>query len=198
MNNEDLKKLGLTDEQVKGVMVLKGELIKQEQAKAQADLDAKTAEVNNLSLQIANRDKDIKALKKSSEGNEELSKQLTELQGKYKADTESLEAQLNQTRFDSVLNEALSKTKARDVKDIKALLNADNISLSDDGKLIGLDEQISTLQEQKSYLFDLGKGQAYSPNGGQSTKYSSDLATAMKQGGDDFNLTNWIKEQGEN
>lgn len=195
MNTEELKALGLNDEQVKSVMAKYGQSINAEKAKVQADLDAKTAQVTDLTEQLANRDSDIKALKKSAGDNEDLSKQLSELQDKYKADTENLNAKLNQTRFDSVLTEALSKTKARDAKDIKALLDLESIKVGEDGSLEGLDAQISTLQQEKAYLFDLGTGQSYKPAGGSGAKISSDLSAAMKQEG--FNLTEFLKEQGE-
>ena len=110
MNTEALKALGLNDEQVKGVMALKGELIKQENAK----LDAVSAERDSLNEQMAQRDKDIKDLKKNVGDNEELSGKLSELQGKYDTDTKALSEKLAAPKLDSAMGAALAKTKARD------------------------------------------------------------------------------------
>lgn len=193
MNTEALKALGLDDEQVKGVMALKGELIKQENAK----LDAVTAERDSLNEQMAQRDKDIKDLKKNAGDNEELSSKLSELQKQYDTDTRALNEKLAETKLDSALSDALAKTKARDPQDLKAFLDMEAIKLNDDGELSGLSDQISKLQESKGYLFDGGTQQGYNPNGGGTPKQSTNLADAMKA--KDFNLTEFLKQtQGDN
>ncbi|MEX0380459.1 phage scaffolding protein [Leuconostoc sp. MS02] len=192
MNTEDLKKLGLDGEQVKGVMALKGELIKHENTK----LDAITAERDTLSEQMAQRDKDIKDLKKNSGDNEELSGKLSDLQNKYDTDTQTLNDKLAATKLDSALSEALVKTKARDPQDLKAFLNMEEIKLNDDGELSGLNDQITQLQDSKGYLFDGGTQQGYKPTGGGISKQSNNLSEAMKS--KDFNFTEFLKQsQGE-
>lgn len=193
MNTDALKKLGLDDEQVKGVMALKGELIKQENAK----LDAVSAERDSLNEQMAQRDKDIKDLKKNVGDNEKLSGKLSELQGKYDTDTKALSEKLAATKLDSALGSALSKTKARDPQDLKPFLDMEAIKLNDDGELTGLNDQISKLQESKGYLFDGGTQQGYNPAGGGTPKQPSNLAEAMQA--KDFNFTEYLKQtQGDN
>lgn len=156
MTIEELKALGLTDDQIKKVMASHGQSLNAAKDKTKADLDAKTAEVDNLNKQLKDRDKDIKNLKKSSGDNEELSKQLSDLQEKYKTDTANLNEQLAKTKLNGALAEAMSGTKARNADVVKKMLNMDEISLNSEGQLIGLDEQISKLQETDAYLFDLG------------------------------------------
>lgn len=192
MNTEDLKSLGLDDEQVKGVMALKGELIKQENAK----LDTVTAERDSLNEQMTQRDKDIKDLKKGAGDNEELSTRLSDLQNKYDTDTQSLNEKLAATKLDSALSDALSKTKARDPQDLKAFLDMESIKMTDDGELTGLNDQISKLQDSKGYLFDGGSQQGYNPAGGGTPKQPGNLTEAMKTEG--FNLTKYLEQsQGE-
>lgn len=156
MTTEELRALGLTDEQIKKVMASHGQSINAEKAKTKADLDAKIAEVDSLNKQLKERDKDIKDLKKSSGDNEDLSKQLSDLQEKYKTDTANLNAQLSETKLNSAISEAMSGTKARNADVVKKMLNMDEISINSEGQLVGLDEQISRLQETEAYLFDLG------------------------------------------
>lgn len=192
MNTEALKSLGLDDEQVKGVMALKGELIKQENAK----LDTVTAERDSLNEQMTQRDKDIKDLKKGAGDNEELSTRLSDLQNKYDTDTQSLNEKLAATKLDSALSDALSKTKARDPQDLKAFLDMEAIKMTDDGELAGLNDQISKLQDSKGYLFDGGSQQGYNPAGGGTPKQPGNLTEAMKTEG--FNLTKYLEQsQGE-
>jgi len=192
MNTEALKSLGLDDEQVKGVMALKGELIKQENAK----LDTVTAERDSLNEQMTQRDKDIKDLKKGAGDNEELSTRLSDLQSKYDTDTQSLNEKLAATKLDSALSDALSKTKARDPQDLKPFLDMEAIKLTDDGDLSGLNDQIEKLQDSKGYLFDGGSQQGYNPAGGGTPKQPGNLAEAMKTEG--FNLTKYLEQsQGE-
>lgn len=193
MNTEDLKKLGLNDEQVKEVMALKGEAIKAEQAKQQATIDEITAERDSLNEQIAQRDTDIKALKKASGTNEELSSKLSDLQAKYDADTKALSETLATTKLNSAISEALGKTSARDPQDLKAFLNMDDIKLEEDGSIAGLNDQIKMLQESKAYLFNEGTQASYNPAGGSASSQSTNLAEAMKS--KDFNFTEFLQSQ---
>lgn len=191
MNTEALKALGLDEEQVKGVMALKGELIKQENAK----LDAVVAERDGLAEQVKQRDKDIKDLQKNVGDNEELTNRLSELRKQYDADTKALNDKLAATKLDSALTAALAKTNARDPQDLKAFLDLDGIKLDETGELTGLNDQITKLQTEKGYLFDGGKRQGYDPAGGGAPSQPSNLAEAMQSG--DFNFTEFLKQQQE-
>ena len=86
MKREELKKLNLNDEQIDKVMSLHGADV--ESMKSKSEELSKTNE--SLQSQIAERDKDLKSLKKQAGDNEELSNQFKELQNKYKQDTENL------------------------------------------------------------------------------------------------------------
>ena len=162
MKREELKKLDLTDEQIDKVMRLHGADV--EAMKAKTDELGKTNE--SLQNQIAERDKDLKTLKKQAGDNEELSNQFKELQSKYKQDTENLTKELQQTKLNSAVDNALGKAKVRNTKAAKALLNMDDVKLNDKGELEGLDDQISSLQKSDGYLFDQGSKEPYNPQGG--------------------------------
>lgn len=90
MKREELKKLNLNDEQIDKVMSLHGADV--ESMKSKSEELSKTNE--SLQSQIAERDKDLKSLKKQAGDNEELSNQFKELQNKYKQDTENLTKEL--------------------------------------------------------------------------------------------------------
>ena len=89
MKREDLRKLGLTDEQVDQVMSMNGDDVNAQKAiVAQRDetITALTTERDGLKEQVTARDKDIADLKKAAGDNESLNKQLSDLQTKYNDD----------------------------------------------------------------------------------------------------------------
>ena len=162
MKREELKKLNLTDEQIDKVMSLHGADV--ESTKSKIDELNKTNE--SLQSQIAERDKDLKTLKKQAGDNEELTNQFKELQTKYKQDTDNLTKELQQTKLNSAVDSALGNAKVRNAKAAKALLNLDEVKLNDKGEVEGLDNQINSLQKTDGYLFDQGNKEPYQPQGG--------------------------------
>ena len=60
---------------------------------------------------------------------------------------------VSKLKLDAALDLALIQNKAKNPKIIKAALNMENIKLDGD-KILGLDEQLSTLKENEGYLFD--------------------------------------------
>lgn len=173
MKREELKKINLTDEQIDKVMSLHGADV--ESTKSKIDGLNKTNE--SLQSQIAERDKDLKTLKKQAGDNEELTNQFKELQSKYKQDTENLSKELRQTKLNSAVDSALGKAKVRNSKAAKALLNLDEVKLNEKGEVEGLDDQISQLQKSGGYLFDQGNKEPYQPQGGGGNTDPDPVAT---------------------
>ena len=173
MKRNQLKDLGLDEDQIKAVMDLNGEDINN----AKSGNDAIVEENNALKAQIAERDKDLKNLRKNAKDNEELSNSYKELEAKYKNDTADLTNKLNQTRLTSAVDRALSASKVRDTKAIKGFLDMDKVKLDDQGNLSGLDEQIKEIHQTAPYIFDEGTKQNYEPNNG--TPATTDPIQAM-------------------
>ena len=170
ISREKLIKIGLSNEQMEKIVALHGADIEELKAKSDELINSKTEELKkaneSLQSQIAERDKDLKSLKKQAGDNEELTNQFKELQDKYKHDTEDLTKELQQTKLNSAVDSALGAAKARNTKATKALLNMDEVKLNDKGELEGLDNQISSLQKSDGYLFDQGNKEPYQPQGG--------------------------------
>lgn len=162
MKRNQLKDLGLNEDQIKAVMDLNGEDINN----AKSGNDAIVEENNALKAQIAERDKDLKNLRKNAKDNEELSNSYKKLETKYKNDTADLTNKLNQTRLTSAVDRALSASKVRDTKAIKGFLDMDKVKLDEQGNLSGLDEQIKEIHQTAPYIFDEGIKQNYEPNNG--------------------------------
>ena len=170
ISREKLIKIGLSNEQMEKIVALHGADIEELKAKSDELINSKTEELKkaneSLQSQIAERDKDLKTLKKQAGDNEELTNQFKELQSKYKQDTDNLTKELQQTKLNSAVDSALGKAKIRNTKAAKALLNMDDIQLNDKGELEGLDNQINSLQKSDGYLFDQGSKEPYQPQGG--------------------------------
>ncbi|APX72708.1 phage scaffolding protein [Companilactobacillus allii] len=165
MKREFLKELSLDDKVIDKIMSANGADIENTK-KSLGDVDSIKQENESLKIQLTERDKDMKALKKQAGDNEKLSNKYTELQGKYKTDTENLNAQLSITKLNGALDSALNSAKVRNPKAIRGLLNMDNIKLNDQGELVGVSDQLDSLKKSDGYLFDEGNGQRYEPKGG--------------------------------
>lgn len=183
MKREFLKGLNLEDKVIDQIMSANGVDIENTK-KSFGDVDSIKQENESLKTQIADRDKDMKALKKQAGDNEELSSKYAELQSKYKDDTEKLNTQLSETKLNGALDNALNSAKVRNTKAVRGLLNMDNIKLDDKGELVGVNDQLDSLKKSDGYLFDEGSKQGYEPSGGQGPVDKNsvqDLVNAFKK-----------------
>ncbi|NRG43300.1 phage scaffolding protein [Bacillus sp. CRN 9] len=151
MNREELKALGLTDEQIEKVMASHGKVVNP--LKAEVDkVKGLENEITTYKQQIADRDTQLIDLSKKAEGNEELQKQIKDLQKDNADAKEESDNKLAAQRKEFKLELALKDALAKNPKAVKALLNQEAISLDGDN-LIGLEEQLKSLKESDSYLF---------------------------------------------
>lgn len=149
MKREQLKELGLTDEQIGSVMALHGTTINE----LNSNVATAEQQANQYKEQLDANQSELDALKKSAKGNEELTTQLSELQEKYnqaKSDSETKIAEIKKT---SAVELALTQAGARNIKAAKALLDNEKLELSDEG-IKGLEEQLTALKESDAYLFE--------------------------------------------
>lgn len=99
---------------------------------------------------IAERDKQLEELKKiDAEG---LKAEIERLQEENKAATEKYEAELKDIQLANAIKLAVAG-KVHDEDIVSQLIKKDELVLSEDGKVIGLDEQINSLKETKGFLF---------------------------------------------
>ncbi|MDK4351180.1 phage scaffolding protein [Enterococcus thailandicus] len=149
MKREQLKELGLTDEQIGSVMALHGTTVNE----LNSNVATAEQQANQYKEQLDANQSELDALKKSAKGNEELTTQLSELQEKYnqaKSDSETKIAEIKKT---SAVELALTQAGARNIKAAKALLDNEKLELSDEG-INGLEEQLTALKESDAYLFE--------------------------------------------
>ena len=99
---------------------------------------------------IAERDKQLEELKKiDAEG---LKAEIERLQGENKAAKEKYEAELKDIQLASAIKLAVAG-KVHDEDLVSGLVDKTKLIIGDDGKIVGLDEQIAALKESKAFLF---------------------------------------------
>lgn len=150
MNKDQLVALGLTEEQADKVVEGFGSMV------PRTRLNDKIEELKDLQAQLKQRDEQLTELQTKAQGNEELQKQIEALQQQNEQAQTEYQQQLQQKEFDFALTEALRDAKAKNPKAVKALLDTSTVKFVD-GKLIGLDEQLTALKTSDDYLFTSDK-----------------------------------------
>ena len=157
MNKDELIKLGLTEEQATMVTEKYVNMV------PQGRFNEIVEEKNSLKSQLAERDKQLKELEKSVGDNKELKAQIEKLQTDNKTAAEKYAKDLFYLQLNNAIDIAITGAKGKNSKAIKALLDLEKADLKD-GKVIGLEEQLSNLKKSDPYLFEIEK-QPANPNG---------------------------------
>lgn len=156
MKTEFLKSLNLSQEVIDKIMAENGKDIAAEQKKAEKVIQERDSyklraesletQVNDANTEIQKfKDMDIDGIKKAADDWKETAE-------KAKADADK---QISQMKFDYALSAALTGAKAKNAKAVKALLDMDGLKFNDnDGKIVGLDEQLAQIKADNDYLFE--------------------------------------------
>lgn len=155
MKKEQLLELGLTEEVAEKVLEAHKETLKGFIPKERFDSVNETKK--QLESDLKERDSQLENLKGINA--EDLQAEITRLQGENEQAKVEYEAKLHEQAYGFALKEALSGAKVRNHKALEALLNKEDIKL-EEGKLVGLEDQLKALQESDSYLFDIQVEQA--------------------------------------
>lgn len=148
---EILKAQSLTDEQINNITAK----MKEEKIYT-TSLENADERYTKLKGQKADLDEQIKAanttiteLKKNNKDNEALQQTIQD----HETTIENLKKESAQKDFNYALDSALKDNKCKNAKALKALLDLDNIKFNE-GKLEGLEGQLTALKESDGYLFD--------------------------------------------
>jgi len=119
-----------------------------------------------LEEDIQERDNQLEKLKNAAGNSEELKAQIEQLQAENQKAAEEWQAKMAQMQLDFAIEKALAAAKAKNAKAVKALLDMDKVKL-DGEQLLGLEDQLKSLQQSDPYLFgDSGKvGSGTNPPG---------------------------------
>ena len=148
---ELLKALSLTDEQINNITAkMKEEKIYTTSLENADERYTKLkGQKADLDEQIKTANATIEDLKKNNKDNEALQKAIQE----HETTIENLKKESAQKDFNYALDSALKDNKCKNAKALKALLDLDNIKFNE-GKLEGLEGQLTALKESDGYLFD--------------------------------------------
>lgn len=152
MKRNFLEDLGLEKEVVDKIMAENGKDIEN----AKANYDELKAELKTANATIADRDNQLKELKDSAKGNEDLTAKIAELEKQNKDEAKNHKAEIESLKINNAIDKALATFKAKTPKAVKAMLDMENIKLDEDGNITGIDEQVKAIAEAEDtkYLFD--------------------------------------------
>ena len=148
MTKEELKSLGLNDEQIEKVSEDYG---KNYVTKSQ--FNQKNEELKQAKESLTTMQSDIETLKKTNADNAELSKQIDELNAAQLKREEEYTAQIQKMELDGIVERTLLSSKVKNAKAVRALLDLEGAKVKD-GTIKGLDDQLTKLKESDPYLFE--------------------------------------------
>lgn len=105
-----------------------------------------------LDEQLQTNQTELNALKESAKGNEDLTKQLAELQSKFDESEAASKTALAEKDKDFAIKLALKEANALDESILLSLIDRDTVKVTDSG-VQGLNEQLEGLKENKAFLF---------------------------------------------
>lgn len=147
MKRDFLKELELTDEQINAIMAENGKDIESFKAKVstlETERDGLKAQLDEANTQIESfKELDVDGIKEAADGWKEKAEQAEQ----------DAQKQLAELKFNHALESKLAGTKAKDAAIVAGLLDRDALKLTDDG-ILGLDEQLSKIKEEKGFLFE--------------------------------------------
>lgn len=149
MKKEDLIAMGLTEEQAKKVMdSLDGNFV------TKTRFNEVNEENKTLKQSVADRDKQLEDLKKSSGDNAELKKQIETLQQQNADQKKAHDAEMVQLKLDNAIDAALTAAGAKNIKAVRAMIDTSKMKLGEDGTVEGLSDAIKAVQKSDSYMFN--------------------------------------------
>lgn len=148
---ELLKKLGYTDEQIQKIIggMKENKIYTTTEEKIEERYNKLKEQKVALDEQIKVANSTIEDLKKNNTDNETLQSKISD----YETKVNEYEKQIQDMQFNYAVDGALKGANVRNTKAIKALLNMDNVKI-DGENILGLTEQLETLKESDSYLFE--------------------------------------------
>lgn len=165
MKQEDFTVLGISEELAKkAAEASKKEL---EGFIPKSRFDEVNEAKKTLEEDVKARDKQLEELKKSNGDNETLQGQIKKLQDSNKAEKERYESELKSLKIANAVKLAVNG-KVHDEDLVAGLIDKEKLVIDENGGIIGLEEQVKSLQEKKAFLFKSEDTGSYKPqNGGK-------------------------------
>lgn len=148
---EILKAEGLVDEKINNITsaMKKNKLYETSLENADERYFKLKSKNEELETQLKTSNVTVETLKKSNKDNETLQQTISE----YETTIEKLKKEADEKDFSYSLRDELKEAGCIDSKALEAYLTKENLKL-EGGKIVGLEEQLSSLKESKKYLFE--------------------------------------------
>jgi len=153
MKTEELKKLGLTEEQIQEIHRLNGldvNGLKEEKENL-------LAEVSGYKERLEKQSKELESLSGKSLTEDEYRERVQKMKDEFDEEKSKLEESLKETKFLGEVDKALLQAGVRDVDIAKAAFDLTSMSM-EEGTLQGFDKQLEEVKEKHAYLFKESDG----------------------------------------
>lgn len=138
-----------------------------------------------LEKDIQQRDKQLETLSNTVGDSEELKAQIKQLQQENKLKEEEHTNQIRELIISNAIKSTVSAT-AQDIDLVSNLFDKSKLILSDDNKVVGIEEQFKELQKTKPFLFKTGEMKTiYEPKGGTTSEPSLAASIAKQMNNED-------------
>ena len=151
MTQEELKALGLSDEQAADVIKLHKEKLDGSFI-PKSRFNEVNEENKRLKGTISERDKQLEELSKSGGDIDQLKQQIADLQAENAKAVKEHEAQIKQMKLDNAIEAALLSAGAKNIRAVRSLLDEKSLKLTEGG-VDGLEAAIKAVQTSDPYLF---------------------------------------------
>lgn len=148
MTKDELKALGLNDEQVDAVFAAYGKALNA----TKTELETVKTERDGLQTQLEQQTAAVKELTDKQEADSATKAQLEQLTADFETFKTTAAEELAATKKANAIALAVRDTGTIDPDVLVSLINADDVKLGDDGKA-DLGEIVETLRTSKPYLF---------------------------------------------
>jgi hypothetical protein len=153
MTLEQLMALGMSEEVAKKVLESHQKAIKDNYIPLSRFNEVNEAK-KQLETDIKGRDKQLKDLGEKAKGNEDLEKQIKDLQETNKKTKADYDSKVKNITLDNAIKLSLKDNKAKHEDLLIGKFDREKLTIKEDGTVEGLDEQINTLKEGYKDLFE--------------------------------------------
>jgi TolA-binding protein len=151
MTLEQLMAMGLTEEVAKKVLEAYQASLKDKFIPIERFNEVNDAK-KDLEQQLKDRDKQLKDLQDKVKGNEELEKAVKDLQEANKTTKEQYEAKIKDMTITAAIQSKLTDAKYPEL--LLGKFDKKKLTVSEDGTVLGIDEQLAAIKEAYKDMFD--------------------------------------------
>ncbi len=166
---EDLRNIGVEDSKVEEVMSLHGKDVQQLQSNLDVLKEKKQSAEQEVKLykeRVEEQNTKLEELRNQVNSGEDLNEKVKALQEANSQKDEQHKQEMNKVKLRYEIDKELDRTGARNKVAVMALVDQENVSLSDENGVQGLSEQLEKLKETDSYLFNDDNSQSSNQGGG--------------------------------